>query len=153
MFNSTATLIQTARYTTTQFEVANSADANEILQLENEIHLYDIQYLIQDQQIRLAPGGIWSFSPISSNETGYIVAAVSASTSHNTLINCYWADNFVNSQDIAFNETVNVGNNGVAHFPFVGFAPGSSGPNSIRINFLNGGNSSMTADVNVLLVY
>jgi hypothetical protein len=155
VFNSTATTTQTVnlRYTTTGFEAINSADESEILQLENEIHLYDIQYLIQNQEINVSAGGVWSSAPLSSNETGYIVVGVSASTSHNTLVNCYWSDSFVNNQDLAYNETVDVGSNGLAHFPFVGFAPGSSGPNSILINFSNGQNSSMSADVNVILVY
>jgi len=88
MFNSTTTFTQTVnnRYTTTEFEIVNSADISEVSQLENEIHLYDIQYLIQNQEINIPAGGVWSSNPFYSNETGYIVAGVSASTSHNTLV-------------------------------------------------------------------
>jgi hypothetical protein len=155
LFNSTATVTQTVNLqsTTTEFEAAGSADSSEILQLENEIHLYDIQYLIQNEQVYVPAGGNWSSTPLYSNETGYIVVGVSASTSSHTLVNCFWSDNFVNNEALAYNETVDLGSNGVAHFPFVGFAPGSSGPNSIQIHLLSRENSPMSADLNVILVY
>jgi hypothetical protein len=139
------------QYTTTQVETVASVDT-EVSQLENEIHLYDIQYLLQNQEINIPAGGLWSSDQFYSNETGYIVVAVTSSTSSNTLVNCHWVDSLV-SESMSYNQTVNVGEDGVAHFPFVGSPPGSSAPDGIQINLSNKQNSAMTAEVNVLLVY
>jgi hypothetical protein len=151
--STVAELTQTVSvlYTTTEVETVTSFDP-EVAQLENEIHLYDIQYLLQNEEINLPAGGVWSSGQFFSNETGYIVVAVASSTSPETLVNCHWVD-FLVGESMSYNQTVNVGENGVAHFPFIGSPPGSSSADGIQINLSNKQNSSMTAEINVLLVY